>query len=183
MFTPGQTLKTLTSSKGNMVVIRTPKMDDVSSMTDYMNEMSREDTFISFGGEQLSIEEETTYLSTVLKQMENGDALKVFAFINNEMVGNADITREQRRSKHAAVLGVTIKGTYREEGIGKALMEILIDGAKTLNLRMLELGCFANNPRALHLYEKFGFKEVGRIPGKYLYKGEYIDSVEMVREL
>ena len=62
-------------------------------------------------------------------------------------------------------------------------MEILIEGARTMNLRMLELSCFANNPRALNLYEKMGFREVGRIPGKYFYKGGYIDSVEMIKEL
>lgn len=158
-------------------------MEDVSQMTDYMNEMSREDTFISFGGEQLSIKEETQYLKSVLAQMEKREALKIFAFIGNEMVGNADITSEGRRSKHVAILGVTVKDGYRQEGIGQALMEVLVDGAKKLNFRLIELGCFANNPRGLHLYEKFGFKEVGRIPGKYLYKGEYIDSVEMVKEL
>lgn len=176
-------LKTFTSKKGNTVVVRTPVMEDIPAMTDYMNEISREDTFISFGGEQLSIEAETEYMKTVLQKIEKGEALKVFAFIGGEMVGNADITKEERRSKHVAILGITIKDGYREEGIGRELMNVLIEEAIHMDLRMLQLDCFANNPRAIHLYEKCGFQTVGKIPGKYFYRGGYIDSVVMVKEL
>ncbi len=46
MFKPGHIFTTFTSQKGNEVVVRTPVKEDVPAMTDYINEISKEDTFI-----------------------------------------------------------------------------------------------------------------------------------------
>ena len=183
MFKPGTVLKTFTSKKGNNVIVRTPEKKDVSLMTDYMNEISKEDTFISFGGEQLTLAEEEKYMDETLDKLKKGDCLKIFAFIGKTMVGNADVNRMVKRSKHVGILGITVKDGFRKEGIGKILMDLLIEGAKKMKLKMIELTCFANNSYALNLYEKTGFRKVGKVPGKILYKGEYIDEVIMVKSL
>lgn len=183
MFSPGQIIKTFTSKKGNFVVVRTPLMEDVSLMTDFINEMSREDTFISFSGEQITEEEESKFVKEFIENMEKGNGLSILAFVGDTLISSSGISRQQRRSKHFGSLGISIKDGYREEGIGTELMNIMIDGAEKMKMRAIELSCFANNPRAFYLYEKMGFREVGRIPKKYFYKGDYIDSIEMVREL
>jgi len=164
-------------------LLRFAKMDDVLAMTEYMNEISKEDTFIRFSGEQLTVEEETVYLTDVIKKMEQGIAVKVLAFIDSKMVGNADVVGQEKRSKHVAVLGLTVKKDFRNEGIGKEMLVTLIDLAKQMGFLQVRLSCFANNTLACDLYKAFGFSVVGQIPKQILYKGDYVDELIMTKPL
>lgn len=63
-------------------------------------------------------------------------------------------------------------------------MERGIDFAKKAGFEQLELGVFADNDRALCLYKKMGFEEIGRIPRAFrLPDGSYIDEITMVKML
>jgi len=42
---------------------------------------------------------------------------------------------------------------------------------------------FSTNERAIHVYEKVGFKEVGRYPNYIFKDGKYIDKVDMILEI
>ncbi|MEK7119576.1 MAG: GNAT family N-acetyltransferase, partial [Patescibacteria group bacterium] len=68
---------------------------------------------------------------------------------------------------------------YRQEGIGYQLLSTLIEEGKKAGLKLLILHCFENNDRALHLYEKLGFKRAGLVPGVYAYKGTFVGEVTL----
>ncbi len=61
-------------------------------------------------------------------------------------------------------------------------METLLEVVKKelKGLHMIELSVFVNNEIAIKLYKSCGFKEVGRIPEKIRYKGEYVDEIVMI---
>jgi putative acetyltransferase len=63
------------------------------------------------------------------------------------------------------------------------MMRTLVKESRKAGLKTVELEVFANNPQAIHVYERTGFKEAGRIPKKMLRKGKFIDSIVMAREL
>jgi RimJ/RimL family protein N-acetyltransferase len=63
------------------------------------------------------------------------------------------------------------------------MMRTLVAESRRAGLKTIQLEVFANNPRAIHVYEKTGFKETGRIPKKMLRNGKFIDSIVMAREL
>jgi len=42
---------------------------------------------------------------------------------------------------------------------------------------------FATNDRAIHVYEKIGYRRIGAIPDGIKYRGEYVDSVCMVKKI
>src|SRR3989344_7308432 len=117
-FTPGASIKTFTSKNGREVILRFPKEDDLQQLTDFINEVSKEDTFISLSGEQFTLEEEKKYVDDVLKKMQEGTVAKIVATINNQIVGTADVTRQERRTKTVGIFGITIAKDYRGEGIG-----------------------------------------------------------------
>ena len=77
------------------------------------------------------------------------------------------------------------KSMLAEEcGLNPFLMERGIDFAKKAGFEQLELGVFADNDRALCLYKKMGFEEIGRIPRAFrLPDGSYIDEITMVKML
>lgn len=56
-----------------------------------------------------------------------------------------------------------------------------IDLARKAGYEQLELGVFSDNSSALHLYQKLGFQEVGRMPNAFkLPDGSYSDEIMMV---
>ena len=63
------------------------------------------------------------------------------------------------------------------------MMNELISWAeKNSVIEKVTLNVFSTNPRAIHLYEKCGFKEEGRCPEDMkLSDGTYIDSVLMYK--
>ena len=63
------------------------------------------------------------------------------------------------------------------------MMRTLVKESRKAGLKTIELEVFANNPHAIHVYERTGFKEAGRIPKKMLRNGKFIDSVVMSMEL
>jgi RimJ/RimL family protein N-acetyltransferase len=86
-------------------------------------------------------------------------------------------------TKHHGYLGIAISRKHRDQGLGLEMMRILVKESRKAGLKTIELEVFANNPRAIHVYEKTGFKEAGRIPKKMLRNGKFLDSIVMAREL
>ena len=50
---------------------------------------------------------------------------------------------------------------YIGKGVGKALMEAAVHEARQHGCDTIWLGVWEKNPRAIHFYQKWGFKEVG----------------------
>ena len=71
---------------------------------------------------------------------------------------------------------------YGGQGVGRALTEAVIDLADNwLNLRRLGLIVFADNPRAIGLYESLGFQHEGVMREFGFKRGEFLDAVVMGR--
>jgi RimJ/RimL family protein N-acetyltransferase len=75
-------------------------------------------------------------------------------------------------------------GLFRDEDFGKgygteALRLVLDYGFGTLNLHRIGLDVFDFNPRAIHVYEKLGFKREGVQRDALFYDGEFHDSIVM----
>jgi len=55
-------------------------------------------------------------------------------------------------------LGIGIRDDYQGKGLGRILMEHLVELAKSLGKKGLSLTVFDDNKNAFHLYSKLGFK-------------------------
>lgn len=60
--------------------------------------------------------------------------------------------------------GLAIFESYRNRGIGQALMEAVNRRAKELSLPRISLICFERNEGAMRLYRRLGFRELDRRP-------------------
>ncbi len=58
-----------------------------------------------------------------------------------------------------------------------------MEQARLMKVTILTLSVFATNKRAIHVYEKVGFKEAGRIRKGIYRKGQFIDRIIMTKEL
>jgi len=104
----------------------------------------------------------------------------VAARVNNELVGGATIEPKQGKASHRAYFGIYLKKEFRNMGIGTRLISKIIEIARQMKFETIELTVFALNQRALHIYSKFGFQEVGRIKdGIKFLDGTYTDEIIM----
>lgn len=67
----------------------------------------------------------------------------------------------------ADMMNIAVHPDYRKQGIGYALIANLIILLKAKNVITLSLEVRPSNENAINLYNKMGFKIVGRRPGYY----------------
>jgi putative acetyltransferase len=105
------------------------------------------------------------------------------AAIEGKVVGSAGLVRETRhRRAHAAGIGMAVHDDYAGRGVGTALMQALVDLAdRWWNIKRLELDVYVDNPRAIALYERFGFVREGVLRAYAWRDGEYVDTIAMAR--
>ena len=61
----------------------------------------------------------------------------------------------------AELMNIVTKKLYRKNGIGKLMLEYLINYCKKIGIKTLNLEVNAQNTIAINLYKKYNFKEVG----------------------
>lgn len=120
------------------------------------------------------------------KRLEGNDpntSYVLVAELGGVVVGMAGLFWTPRpRARHVGDLGMMVHDHYQGKGIGKQLMAALIDAAdRWLNLLRVELEVYPDNPRAIRLYEQFGFQVEGRKRMCAWRDGEYVDSLVMGR--
>ena len=175
---------TFKTKGGQTAIFRYPTLDDVQDMTDYINTLSQEDTFITFSGEQMSIEEEEKFVRSTINEIAKGNMIYLLCYIDGKLVGSSGIERytgSRKRGLHVGVFGISIAKEYRGEGIGYEISTYVIEDAKKNmpELRIIRLHVYEPNLAGYNLYKKLGFKEYGRLPGGTLYRGNYVDEIEM----
>jgi ribosomal protein S18 acetylase RimI-like enzyme len=173
------------ASDGTLYLIRYPKRTDLHSLWKYINEISKEKTFISLQGEDITLKEERVFLNTALRKIKNLESIFLVVESKEGIVGIAEVSKKGRAERHTGIFGITLAKEYRSKGIGRKLMEFVISEAskKLEGLKIIRLVCFAENERACSLYKTYGFKEYGRLPGGLLYKDTPTDEVLMYYRL
>lgn len=169
----------------NQISFRSPTIDDIQIITDFINKASKEKTFITFQGEQQSLEEEQKYLESVVDKIKNKKGVYLLAFVDGKLIGSTDINMMDKVRSHVGIFGIIIDKDYRGQGIGTFLMDSIIKEAKLKlkELKIITLDVYANNFIAQSLYKKLGFIEYGRLPKGAKYRGKFDDLVLMYKNL
>lgn len=170
---------------GREVAIRYPSLGNLVQMTRYINTLSKEQTFITFQGNEISLKDERKHLKNMLDKINKGLTVQLLAFQNSQLVGITNIKMYEHALKHEGVFGITIAKEFRGVGLGKKIMELVIDEAikKLPQLKVITLGVFSDNPLAQNLYKSFGFKEYGRLPEIISHKNHFDDHVYMYKKV
>jgi RimJ/RimL family protein N-acetyltransferase len=186
-FIPGKEIHTFKTKSGKEALIRYPQWSDLPALTEYINTLSQEDTFITVFNKEVTYEEETDYLSKLFKEMELNKEVTLLCFVDKELVAVSGFKQKNyngSRDDHVAEFGISVKNEFRNAGIGFMMARTVIkEGlSKVSGIKIIRLNVFGGNEQAIHLYEKLGFEEAGRIPGGILFRDNYIDNIFMYLE-
>lgn len=100
---------------------------------------------------------------------------------SSNIIGQCEISNvDWDAASHVGNLGIIVRKNYRDEGIGRKLIDLAIRESKKLNEKeKIILSCFASNKRALYLYKSMGFQTVGLRKKQFLIEDNYYDEVLM----
>ena len=167
------------------LILRSCEKDDAQRFLDFFILVSSEtENMIRYPEEiTISVEQEKEILERYLM---SSCQWMVGAFDQDRLVGNISFGSVNQRIKmrHRATFGITICKEYWHVGLGKILMKEMLNYLIHYQYEQVELEVLASNKNAIHLYEKMGFKECGRMPhGIRLKNGTYVDLISMVKFL
>lgn len=171
--------KSVVLRDGSVLQIFRPRGENAAEILEYLKTIGGETHFLLMdeNGLDISEEEERLILEENLKQERGG----VYGGrINGELACMFSLScHPRRRLAHTGEIALSVRKKYWHIGVGSAIMEALIELAKEASLKNVELGVYADNERAIALYRRFGFEEIGRHRGKMYVDGEYYDEILM----
>lgn len=104
------------------------------------------------------------------------------AELDGLVVGSANLHVGVRKRRYTGDVGIAVHDAHVNKGIGRALMEALLDIADNhLGLKRVELEVVADNAAAVSLYESLGFEREGVKHAALFRAGGFVDTVVMAR--
>jgi tRNA-Thr(GGU) m(6)t(6)A37 methyltransferase TsaA len=179
---PGREIARRQTAKGE-VLLRYPAATDAPAALGFINALSGEETYVLYQGAQLTLQQEQAWLDGRLASLAAGNAVTIFAFAGDDLIGTTEIALLSNAQAHVAGLGISVGAEWRGAGVGRFMMETVMAEAERhlRGLRVIHLDVFANNERAIRLYRTLGFTKHGRFPGAVLHRGQYVDLISMHR--
>ena len=108
--------------------------------------------------------------------------LQLVAVVEDRAVGLIGLERFDGRRAHAVSIGMAVHDAYVGRGCGRALLGAVVDQAdRWLAVTRIELHVWADNVRAIALYEAFGFEREGLHRAYGWRDGAWADSLSMAR--
>jgi ribosomal protein S18 acetylase RimI-like enzyme len=119
---------------------------------------------------------------------DRNDSFTLGAYTENVLAGVVSFARDgedREKLRHKGIMSTMyVLKEFRGHGIARELLEELIKRVKTIpGIEQINLVVIANNSRAKHLYEKFGFEKFGTEQNSIKWKGKYFSEDQMVLRL
>jgi RimJ/RimL family protein N-acetyltransferase len=173
-------MKTICLKNGKEVIIREALQKDAQPMIDFYNIVGGETDFLSFGKNEFSMSL-NDYENFIESTGADNSSIILLATMDDEIISIASITSSPKaRTKHVGTLGIVIAEEHCGFGLGRILMEELIEWAK-LNgtTKRIHLVTREDNAKAIELYKKVGFKEEGLLQQDTYINGVYYNTLIM----
>ena len=171
--------KSVVLRDGSVLQISRPRGENAAETLEYLKTIGGVTHFLLMdeNGPGISEEYEAKILEASYAEPRGG---MHFGRINGEMACMFSLScHPRRRLAHTGEIALSVRKKYWHIGVGSAIMETLIELAKEASLKNVELGVYADNERAIALYKRFGFEEIGRHRGRFCVDGEYYDEILM----
>ena len=170
----------MTGEPLSTVTIRPASEADVPALTDVYNE-------VIATSDAIWLDEPVTVADRLawLRSLRDDDACLVAADAAGTFLGYAACFAFREKSGYWPTVELTIllAAPARGQGVGSLLLQALIDHATAVGRRAMVAGIDAANLGSIRFHERFGFREVGRLPAVGRKDGRPVDLVLLQLDL
>ncbi len=118
-------------------------------------------------------------------RLQAGDPARTRSFValvGDELVGSCNLSGATTpRRQHVWMLGMGVAAAWQGRGVGRALMQHLLSLSDSMGIERVELDVYADNARAIALYERSGFVREGVKRREAWRDAKYVDALVMAR--
>ncbi len=172
-----------TTKQGIVVEIREAQVSDAKAILTCMSAVFGETKNLAREPEEwvMTEEDEIKFLERTYQSKHDFMAV---ALVGDTIISTAGFHgRPQKRLQHRVTLGISILQKYHHQGIGRQMMLFLIEQAKRMNKRTIDLEVRADNHAAIALYKQVGFVVEGVKKEGFFVDGRYVDELLMAKYL
>ena len=173
-------------ANGQELIIREPEPSDAAALLNYFQQAVQDSDFLMTTPDearQHTLRTEQDFIRSFRAHPYN---LYLVAVVQQQIVATLSVTRGNRsKIEHTAEFGIAVIRPYWNMGIGRRLMTQMFRWLSSHpQIKLLYCKVMANNERAIHLYQSFGFVEQGRL-SRFLRQpsGEYVDLIYFTKWL
>src|SRR5262245_25938196 len=169
---------------GTVLLVRSGIVDDASAILEYVDAISRETDFLSFGPDEFGFT--PAQERAIIREYETTDnRLLLVGTVGDQLVAMLTFGGGPRpRNRHTGEFGISVRRAYWGRGIASALIDSLLDWARASDvITKINLRVRTDNVRAIALYERKGFVLEGTIRREIRIGDRYHDHHVMGLEL
>ena len=151
---------------GSRCVVRSPAASDAAGRLAFFRKVNAQTDWLARAAQD-SPADEALAAQVLEEQLDDDACLELAAFGAGGMLACASIgpvDRTSPRRRHRARVGVAVLKECWGLGLGGALVARLLAEAPAMGYTQVELETLRDNDRALRLYRRLGFREVGALP-------------------
>jgi len=181
----GRVVGEFTAKNGARVVVRYVRWEDICDYYELWKSLARDKEVVKYLGvvEEIDFSTCVDRFSRIVASVEKGKEIRLVAEVDGKVVGYVSIKIEGGSFRHRGWLGIIIRREYRDLGIGTRLLEAVVREAKRMGLKLILLETSSLNSRAIHVFRKVGFREIGVVPGGLCIDNKCVDTLFMVLRL
>ena len=170
---------------GRTVILRNARPEDSAALIEYLRTTSAETPYLIREPEEITITEEQEN-KFIQAKIDAERELMLVAFIDGKHIGNCSLMSiaPYKRYSHRCNVAIALYKEFCGCGIGKAMLQTVLDVAKNIGYEQAELEVMAENKDAIAMYEKLGFEKFGTFPDNMKYADRsYMDAYWMMKKL
>ena len=161
------------------IVFREAEADDAEGMISYLNIVGRESDNLMHGPDGFKVPVEAVK-RRIQASHDADNSIIMIALEGKKIIARAELDGcPGAKLHHNARFSISVRKDYWNMKIGTRLITEIIERARKMNLRNIELEVVADNKAAISLYHKMGFSDVGVYRNYWFANNVYSDAIIM----
>ena len=161
------------------IIIREAEIDDAEEMISYLNIVGGESDNLMHGPDGFKAPLEAVK-RRIQASHDADNSIILIALEGEKIIARAELDGYPgAKLHHNARFSISVRKDYWNKKIGTKLMTEIIECARKMNLRNIELEVVVDNKAAIALYHKMGFSDVGIYRNYWFANNVYSDAIVM----